>query len=53
MREKVSIKKKMIRASFNEMLNDEKYLEAVRNSTGSKYSVSERFSIAKKYLMGK
>ncbi len=50
---KAPIKKSNIRASFNEMLNDEDYLEAVRNSTGSKYSVNERFAIAKKYLMGK
>lgn len=43
-----TIDKNLMRQSFQTLLKDSAYLDAVRNSTGSPYKVTTRFDLAKK-----
>lgn len=46
-----TIDSRLMRQSFQSLLKDTEYLDAVRNSTGSPSKVMARFELAKKFLM--
>ena len=46
-----TIDSRLMRQSFQSLLKDPEYLDAVRNSTGSPSKVMARFELAKKFLM--
>ena len=49
----INISKEDLIRRYEKMIHDHDYLFSVRNSTGSKSKVIDRFRIAKEYILGK